>query len=141
MIATPTKSKDKTEITYDENRHLVKLTLQGFVSSRNYREAWQEARQIAKENTCPNWMIDLQKFKGTTHRDLEWSFGDWFENVSGQVKCSQNPYDCRASVLLPQDHPTEKLVQNALKNTNPTRVYAKVESFKDERTASTFLLR
>ena len=130
-----------TDVFYDENAGVIKMKLNGFVITRHYRKVWQDALNLSKKHNCQSWLIDLSGFKGAHNRDLEWSFGDWFEEATGILNALGTIPNGRASLLLPNDKVVEYMVNNSLRKTNQERQNMFVQCFSDERSAAGFLIQ
>lgn len=135
------KTPKIADIYFDEQTGIIRMTLNGFVITRHYRKAWQDALNLAKKHNCQSWLIDLSSFKGAHNRDLEWSFGDWFEITQTGNPAQGTNGGGRVSLLLPNDKIVEYLINNSLRRTSNERSTTRFECFSDERSAAGFLIQ
>ncbi len=66
------------EINVDHSAQIIELKWNGFVKSKNYREALDKAIEIAKEHSLNKWLTDATNVKVVSISDQEWVMNDWF---------------------------------------------------------------
>lgn len=140
MLPNLPKQHNLFDLDYNSCIDAVTLTLLGFHTSKNYREAWNQALKLAKRHSSTKWLINLTHFRGSYNRDLEWSFGEWFEKASWDLKLAGANEDCRAAILLSDDMVTEYIIKSCLDSTQSLRKQDCITLFKNEREAKQYLL-
>lgn len=90
------------DIILDEANGVIKLTLQGFVRSKHYRETLNKALAVAKDYEINKWLTDIRKVKVISVADQEWLMADWIPRavVGGyrfQALIIREDAFCRAS--------------------------------------------
>lgn len=139
MHSSLPKQHNFFDIDCSGEQRLVKLTLQGFHTSTNYRAAWNQSLKLAVRQGYNNWLVDFTHFRGSYNRDLEWSFGEWLEKANWDLRLSGGNYPCRVAILLSDDLITEFIIKSCLDSTQNYRDKACISIFKDTSEARKFL--
>ncbi|MEO1653436.1 MAG: hypothetical protein AAFU64_07830 [Bacteroidota bacterium] len=128
-----------THVSYDTLSHQIRITFFGFVISRYYRKAWEDALELAQEYQCDRWLVDFRSFRGAHNSDLEWSFGNWLDAKGGEIIDQNAGASPRASFLLPNDRIVEYLVSTSLERTSKERNLTRISCFKNTPEAKAYL--
>lgn len=128
-----------THVSYDTLSHQIRITFFGFVISRYYRKAWEDALELAREYQCNRWLVDFRSFRGAHNSDLEWSFGNWLDAKGEEIHNQKMLSGPRASLLLPDDRIVEYLVHTSLEKTSKERNHTHISCFKTPPEARAYL--